>query len=262
MKKYFKLYKKFFKVNLMKSLAYRKNFLLGMFLVCVESIAVLLTVSIIFNHIGNISGWGYHDTLVLTGIFMLTHAFAWLFYKGGVNQLDMLINKGDLDWLLVKPVDTQFLVSCSRIDVEDSARSFVGIPVMIYGLSGSSMFESLLLLPVFIFTFLCGQIVLYNINLLFKTISFKSIQGWATNSIFWRFHDLARFPTDIYKGALKAIYTFVFPLIFIATVPAKALLGNITVPLILGSALAALISTLITRYVWKKALKTYSSASS
>lgn len=262
MKAYLKLYKSFFKINLMKSLAYRKNFLLGMFLVSVESLSVLVSVKIVFNHVVDIAGWSFDDMLVLTGIFMITHSLAWIFFKGGVNALDSIINKGELDWFLVKPVDPQFLITVHRLDLEDAARSVVGIAVMAYGLQNAPVFETLRMIPIFLITLLCGQTVLYAITLAVKSISFKSIQGWATNSIFWRFHDLARYPTDIYTGAIRIIYTFIFPLIFIATVPAKTLTGKFHASLLVGAVAAAIISFMISRAIWKAALRTYSSASS
>lgn len=262
MKTYLNLYKSFVKINLMKSLAYRKNFLLGLFLVSLESLTVFISVKIVFNHVVDIAGWSFHDMLVLTGIFMITHSLAWLFFKGGVNELDSIINKGELDWFLVKPVDPQFLVTIHRIDLEDAARSVVGIAVMVYGLQHAPLFDTLLMLPIFLVTLLAGQMVLYAITLTVKSVSFKSIQGWATNSIFWRFHDLARYPTDIYTGAIRILYTYVFPLIFIATVPAKALTGKFNVWLLVGALAAAGISFIVSRAIWKMALRTYSSASS
>jgi ABC-2 type transport system permease protein len=262
MKKYLHLYKSFFKANLMKSMAYRKNFILGMFLVAVESLTVIVSVKIVFNHVGNIAGWSFDDMLVLSGIFMITHSLAWLFYEGGVNDLDKIINQGDLDWFLIKPVDTQFLATVHRVDVEDAARSLVGVAIMVIGLQSAPVFQTILMLPVFLLMLLAGQVVLYSITLAIKTISFKSIQGWATNSIFWRFHGLAQYPTDIYHGAVRIIYTFIFPLIFIATVPAKVLTGRFTLSLFFGAIVAAALSFIISRQIWKRALRGYSSASS
>ncbi len=262
MKKYIKLYLTFLRINAIKRLTYRANFILGAVLVSFESITVILGIKIIFNHVGNIAGWNFDDMLVLSGIFMITHALAWLFYKGGLNDLDKIINKGDLDWHLIRPVDPQFIISTHRIDLEDAARSLVGIFIMIYGLRNSELFTTLSYIPFFFITLVAGAIVLYSFTLVVKTISFKSIQGWSTNSIFWRFHNLAQFPTDIYTGLVKTLYTFIFPLIFIATVPAKALTGKLTLQLLIGSILAAIISFTISRLIWKYALRSYSSASS
>lgn len=260
--KYFKLYKQFFRINLIKSLAFRGNFILGMFLVTVESLATYVSVKIVFHHIHSIAGWNYNDMLVLSGVFMTTHALAWLFFKASLQQLDILINRGDLDWLLVKPVDAQFIASSHDIDIEDAARGVVGVVIMYLGLRGTSPIIVATHLPALITTLLCGQMVIYSLCLVLKTISFKSIQGWATNAIFWRFHDLARYPTDIYRGIMRTVYTFVFPLAFVATVPARALLGRLSAGYFAGSLLAGLGTFMVCRIIWKWALKSYSSASS
>lgn len=262
MKKYWRLYKMFFKINVMKDLAYRGNFLVGIILVSFESLIVIMLVKIIFSYVGNIAGWYFDDMLVLSGIYMFTISLAWLTYKGGIVDLDQVINRGDMDWMIVKPIDTQFISTFHRIDLEDGARSLVGIVVIVIGLQNSEIFKTLLSLPLFLITFLAGQVVLYSFHLLLKTISFKSIQGWATNSIPWRFNELAQYPTDIYRGIMRVLYLYILPLAFVATVPAKALTGKLSWQLLVGSIIAAILSFIISRLVWKRALKSYSSASS
>ncbi len=260
--KYIRLYFHFFRINLMKSMAYRGNFFLGMLLVCIESLTTLFTIKIVFNHIGSIAGWSFQDMLVLSGVFMITNSLAWLFYKASIGDLDRLINRGELDMYLVKPVDTQFMISIHNLDIEDGARGIVGLALIAFGMQGSHVTELFRAIPLFLITLILGQVVIYSISLAVKTVSFKSIQGWATNAIAWRFHELARYPTDIYQGILRILYTFIFPLAFIATVPTKALLGTITLPLIVGSFAAAIGTFTACRCIWKWALRSYTSASS
>ena len=257
-----KLYRAFFRFNLMADMAYRSTFLFGVFLTCVESLAVFISITVLFRHVNSIAGWSYEHMLILLGTFILSNAAAWLLFRAGISDLDRVINKGDLDWYLVKPIDTQLLVTIQRIDIEDAGRSLVGLALLIFGLRDSPTIEILTRLPVFFILFGSGQIVLYSIQLIFKSVSFKSIQGWATNSIAWRFHELAQFPTDIYRSLLRVVYTFIFPLAFIVTVPAKALTGKLTVALFFGSILAALVTFTAARLIWKRALRSYSSASS
>lgn len=257
-----RLYKTFFKANFMKDMAYPGNFWFMAILTALESAVVLIALKILFSHVHQIAGWNFEDMLVLIGVFMITNSLAWIFFKAGVGALDLIIQTGDLDWYMIKPVDTQFLVTIHRMDIEDAGRSLVGIWVIVWGLQHTGVFTALSRLPVFIITLLLGQIVIYAIILAVKLISFKSIQGWATNAISWRFHELAHYPTDIYHGAMKFVYTFIFPLIFIATVPAKALIGRLNMDLLFGAMLAAALSLLFVRILWKRALRTYSSASS
>jgi len=247
----------------MKSMSYRGNFLFGCLLTIFESVISFLTITIIYSHIRVIAGWSYHDSLVLAGIFMITNSFGWLLYRGGLTDLDKVINRGDFDWMLIKPVDIQFLSTVNRIDIEDASRSLVGLYIIGYGLHGSQHLTNLwYTLPLFVITFLCGQIVLYSIFLIFKTITFKSIHGWATNAIAHRFQQLSQYPTDIYKGVVRTIYIWVLPLTFVATVPAKMLTEKFTWQLCVGSLIAAILSFGISRAVWKFAVKKYSSASS
>lgn len=257
-----KLYRTFFRFNLMADMAYRETFLFGLFLTCLESLAVFAGVVILFRHVDSIAGWSYEHMLVLLGIFILSNAAAWLLFRAGISDLDQIINKGDLDGYLVKPVDTQLLVAIQRIDIEDAGRSLVGLALIIFGMRGHPITEILTRLPVFFVLFFSGQVVLYSVQLIFKSVSFKSIQGWATNSIGWRFHELAQFPTDIYRSVMRVVYTFVFPLAFVVTVPAKALTRELTVALFFGSIFAALGTFTAARLIWKLALRNYSSASS
>lgn len=243
-------------------MTYRGNFFFGCTLTIFESVISFLIITIIYSHIRSISGWSYEDTLVLTGINMLSISFGWLFYRGGLSDLDRVVNRGDFDWMLVKPIDTQFLSTVNRIDIEDGSRSLVGFAIIVYGMTGTKLFDVWYLFPLCIITFLCGQVVLYAVFLIFKTVTFKSIQGWATNGIAHRFQQLAQYPTDIYKGIVRVIYTYMLPLIFVATVPAKILTGKFTWQLCAGSLIAAILSFIISRTIWKFAVKKYSSASS
>jgi len=262
MKRLFKLYVAFFRANLIRFFTYRGNFWFNFLLTALESVLLYIGVAILFTHITSIAGWSYQDMLVLIGVFMICNTLSWLLFRAGVNDLDMIINKGDLDWYLIKPADTQLLITFQRIDIQDSGRAVVGILAIIVGLQGSSVFSAIINLPAFFVTILMGQLVLYSISLAIKTVSFKSIQGWATAAISWRFFELAHYPTDIYFGVMRMIYTFVFPLVFVATVPAKALQGDLPLHLFLGSIVAALCALMITRLIWKRALGSYSSASS
>lgn len=262
MSKYFSLYLTLFKMNLSKTMAYRGNFLLFFFLTICESLVAFFVIVILYGHVENIAGWEYHDMLLLTGTFMLSNGISWLIFKAGISDFDRVINAGDFDWYIIKPVDAQFLASVRRIDIDDTGRLVLGFIIIVMNFPHGDLLSSVIKILLYLFLFFCGQAVLYSILLALKTISFKSIEGWATNAIAWRFQDLAQFPTDIYRGVVRIIYLFVVPLAFVVTVPAKALTGAITIPLFFGAFAAAVGSLCLSRMIWNKAVKGYSSASS
>ena len=246
----------------MKALMYRGNFVFGFVLTGLESITVFAGIAIVFTKINTLAGWSYGDVLVLNGVYLMVNTVSWLLFRGGINDFDRVINRGDFDFYLIRPISAQFYASIQRIDIEDIARSVVGIAILWYGLTLGKTTLTLTNILLFIITFFCGQAVLYAVFLSLKTISFKAIQGWASNTIAFRFQELASYPTDIYRGWLKTIYTFVIPLVFVATVPAKALLGTLPWRLAIGSIIVAIMSLLIARFFWQLGIRHYSSASS
>ena len=78
------------------------------------------------------------------------------------------------------------------------------------------------------------------------------------NSIF----DAGRWPSAVFRGAWRLLFTFVIPLALMTTYPAEALLGRLA-PSTLGFALGgAALFTLAARLVWLRAIGHYTSASS
>ena len=260
--RYLRLYLSFLKINIQKALAYRNNFLFGLGITALESTAVFMTVSVLFNHVPDIKGWSYPDMLVLTGIFMLTNSISWLLFRASVEQIDQLISRGDFDYYLVKPISSQFLVSVSRIDVEDSARGLVGFGLIGLGLVKAQHMPSLLGILGFVIAFFCAEAILYSLQLIIKTVSFRSIQGWGSNNIFYRLQDTSQFPLTIYRGFARLVYTAIVPMLFVTTVPAQLLLGKVSAVWILWAMIAASGILLVARTIWRATIKTYSSASS
>lgn len=260
--RYLKLYFSFLKINIQQALAYRNNFLFGLLITAVESGVTLLTISVLFNHIPDINGWLYSDMLVLAGVFMITNSLSWLVFRASVEKLDQLINRGDFDFYLIKPVSSQFLVSVNTIDVEDSARGAVGLVIVAIGIMQTSQSITPFQILAFMLALICGEAILYSLQLILKTISFKSVQGWGSNNIFYRLQDTTQFPLTIYHGFARVFFMLVVPIFFVTTVPVQLLLGKTNLIWLLWSILAANGALLVARTIWRYTVKSYSSASS
>lgn len=260
--RYLRLYFSFLKINLQSALAYRNNFLFGLLITGLESFAIFITITILFNHIPSINEWSYSDMMVLIGIYMVVNGLSWVLFRASVEKLDHLINRGDFDNFLVKPISSQFLASFNRMDVEDAARGVVGIAIIIAGFVQADRIPTLFGIIGFIITLACAEAILYSLQLILKTISFKFVQGWGSNNIFYRLQDTAQFPLTIYRGLTRLFFTLIIPMYFVTTVPAQLLLGKVTSLWLLWALLAATISLVVTRAIWHHMLKSYSSASS
>ena len=105
-------------------------------------------------------------------------------------------------------------------------------------------------------------LLLYSIWILVVSASFWVVRVDNLSYLFGSIFDAGRWPIEVFRGMLRFVFTFIFPLALMTSYPAMALLGRLTcirLPLVFvgGVAFAAL-----ARAVWMRAISFYTSASS
>ena len=83
--------------------------------------------------------------------------------------------------------------------------------------------------------------------------------------IIWVYRDLigmGRFPTDIYSKFIQFGLTFFVPVIVLITIPAKGLMGILTIPTMMICFTITVVFLISSIWFWKKSLGFYTSASS
>ena len=104
--------------------------------------------------------------------------------------------------------------------------------------------------------------ILYAVWFLAVTLVIWSGRIENIHFVVFPFLELARVPTDVFLGVFRPVLTFVIPIAFVSTVPARALLGLLDLPIALYGVALALALLLLSRAVWTFALRRYTSASS
>ncbi|MFZ2975662.1 MAG: ABC-2 family transporter protein [Candidatus Moraniibacteriota bacterium] len=262
-KKYLKVFIHFKRINFVERVAFRLGFFLMAFGVFLMLFFNLFFIKIIFGWVENINGWNYYEALLVVGTVLLLDGFMWV-SCAFVHVLGQHIKMGTLDSLIIKPMDCQFLVSVYRGDLEDAVRIATGLGVMIFALSNLGNFGWGFLLNIFWYLILVFNafVIIYSISIILTSIKFWTIEsgGFHVADTVVR---VSQYPTDIFSGKIiHFIFSFIFPLAFIATVPAKILAHGFQWQLVGESFLIAIIFFWLARKVWKLGLSKYSSASS
>jgi len=86
-----------------------------------------------------------------------------------------------------------------------------------------------------------------------------SVELDVVHDAVWQF---ARYPVTIYGQPLRFALSWVIPLAFISTVPARALTSGIGVTTFLAATVIGVTAVLLVRDVWTLGLKRYTSATS
>ena len=74
--------------------------------------------------------------------------------------------------------------------------------------------------------------------------------------------DFARWPIGVFRGPLRAVFTFVVPFAVMTSFPVDALHGRLQAPQLLGALASAVVLAILARVAWSGALRGYTSASS
>lgn len=252
------------KIDIMNRMAYRINFAIQVLTVGLQMIFSLIFIRVLFASNKTIVGWNFYEALLIVGTYMIIEGLMWGLCAY-LNALNRNIREGTLDGILLRPVDTQFLISVWRGDAEDFTRIASGIGVIFYAISHLEFtVESLALnLILYICMVFCAFIITYSINVFLRSVSFWTIEGDTLFSVSMALTRITQYPSDIfYSKAVRFTATFIVPLAFMATVPAKILAHGFDWKLVLFAVFLATIFFLASRRFFHFALRHYESGSS
>ncbi len=250
------------KISLQQMLIYRLSsfmiFIFGILFVLAEYLAI----KVYYNFGNSIGGWSHGEFFILFGSFnCMVYLYAF-FFEIGHDDFAYKVKYGELDYDLIRPVDSMFLCSFSRFDFP-SLFNLILPAVFIYkGVNQEQITVGFASGFGFVLAVFLGTFVIYLLNHLLTTLFFwltdfsNSIQ--LLNSVV----RLGSKPLNIYPWTLQVAFGFCIPIILAGNLPAEVLLGKVTYQKLglLTIGISALYT--FTRLLWVKGLKRYASASS
>ena len=119
---------------LARELEFRSSFLLTAGSTVLWAIFSMALAGMIFTNVRQVGDWDLDRMLVLTGTFLIADSLSSAFIQRSMQRLAEMINKGELDFVLTRPISSQFLVSVRYVDFGDLPTSVVGVGYVVFGL--------------------------------------------------------------------------------------------------------------------------------
>jgi ABC-2 type transport system permease protein len=170
---------------------------------------------------------------------------------------------------LLKPIDTQFLVSLEKIELAMVSQMAFAIGLLTYSVIETGHSVSVQSIIMYVLLVIAAVTFFYSlmIGLAATSIFFGRNQGLLD---FWFYVTIfARYPSSIYSGSptgevLRFVFSYVLPILLVITVPARVLLGKTLEPSWVSglTLLAGALSFVVARMVFHWSLRRYRSASS
>ncbi len=257
-----KLLSAFFKVNVQMALAYRADTVVNILLNLMWLGWELLSLSIIFNNTETLGGWGIGELIALLGVFRLVNTLMIALVWPNTEKFNQSIRDGSMDYTILQPVNSMFLVTFSRITVWRIWDLVLAVILIVVGINMSGDVTSPLQILTFVLLAITGTIVIYSLWIVLIALTFWFTKFDNNVTILQALMDAGRYPVTVYPVWLRVIVTFIIPIAVATTIPLQALRDELITGQVLMYIAISIASFWVASIVWKAGLKRYSGASS
>ncbi len=218
---YLKLYLEFIKIKLNGIIIHRSAF----FWSSVSKAAVwateFLLIWIMVKQFKSINGWSAYEVMFLYALNLTSYSFAGFFLFGLSFSLPNLINSGEFDEVLIKPMNNFLYLVCREFNTGYFSNISISITVMVICLLKLKISFGILSLLFFIMVIL-GGVLIQGAAFMFSSVpAFWIIQSSGLRFIANDFRGFIRYPVSVYNKVIQVTLTFIIPYAFISFYPSQ-----------------------------------------
>jgi len=252
--------------SLLREMSFRGNFLAKVTVEMLWLFILLAFYRVIFGRTNSIATWTEGEYLFFLGCSYALSGLIETLFLENCSEFAELVRSGDLDFALLKPIDEQFLLSCRNIDWSTIPNVLVGFSLM-----GVSLWQfeqpiepwRFFAFPVML---LCGLAIAYSFLLMLTSTSVWMVRNQSLYELWWLAGSLMRYPTDIFERSwawwIGRIFTFAVPIMLVINVPAATVVKALDPRMVAFTAVVSVLLLIVSRAVFRTALRRYRSASS
>lgn len=224
---YLRNYAEFVKLNVQSWMEYRADFAIGIFAIFLTNVVTTAFFWVLFQHIPALSGWSFYQLLFMYGMLSLTFGIWHTFLTGCTAwEMDRLVRMGDLDRILLRPINTLALLTMKRIDDDGFGDIIAGVLFLWYSAAQLGIVWSVPALFALAVLALGGALVLLAINVVLAALAFWVTSIRSLMDLFWSLTRFAEYPINIYHPFVIWFLTIVVPFGFTSFYPSQFFFGN------------------------------------
>lgn len=261
--RYAAIYAALWKNSVTRETMFKGNFLLWIVVELVWFALQLAFISVLYLHTETIGDWTKWEVVLLVGTSHFIQQLFQAFFLINCLNLSELVRTGKLDFLLMLPVNTRFVLSLRQVDLGGFVNAASAVAVMLYAARQIPISPTLPVVGGFLALCVIGICIHYCLMFSLATVSFWTVRAQGIVYGYYNLFNIARMPDEAFpRGVFKSVFTFALPVLLISNVPARLLVDRLTSGaclLLVGMAVGcALLST----WIWRISVKRYTSASS
>jgi ABC-2 type transport system permease protein len=260
--RYGTIYAALWKTSVTREMSFKGNFLLWIIVELAWFGLQLAFVGVIFSQTRTVGTWTVWQVVLLTGTSSFIQQVYQAFFLVNCTNLSELVRTGKMDFLLLLPVNTRFLVSTRQVDLPSFANAAFAVCVMLYASGKLHLHPTAAQLLGFGALCAAGLLVHYSLMFMLATVAFWTVRAQGIVWGYFNLFNIARMPDEAFQGTFKVVFTFALPVLLVSNVPVRVLADKLTSPMawlvLLG---LGVIWALISEWFWRFSIRRYTSAS-
>jgi ABC-2 type transport system permease protein len=261
--RYLSIYAALWKNSVAREMGFKTNFLLWILVELLWFGLQLSFIAVLYLQTDHIGTWTKWQVVMLIGASHFIQQIFQAFFLINCTNLSELVRTGKLDFLLLLPVNSRFLISLRQVDLGAFVNAASAIGIMAYAAHQMHFIPTAL--EVFGFLVLCaaGVAIHYSLMFLLASISFWTVRA---QGIVWGYYNLfhvARMPDEAFRGLFKVVFTFAIPMLLVSNVPVRFLANRLDSPApLLLLLVMSVVCFAVSEWGWRISVRRYTSASS
>lgn len=269
------------RLSIQQVAAHRANLVFEAVLTLVRLTAAVAAVWAVFEQVDTLAGWTLGGAVILLGTYQIVTGLLDAFIEPNLSFFGDKVRQGTVDDILLLPVPSMFMASLGTCSPWALLRAGLGAVIVAVGAAGLGVTVNPSSVPLYLVQLGAGLVVAWAYRLALASASFWA-PGAELSVLYNAGWQLGRYPVDVYPTPIRHLLTYVVPVAFVATYPARALVGwsgaagrvadavagavGSAGAALVGSAaasiVAATISMVLAGLVWRAGLRRYTSATS
>lgn len=262
MTRYLRLFGCFFRFSVSRAFEFRFDFTFRIFMDLLYYAFDVLFFKVIFLQTSVLGGWREDEVMVFVASFLVLDGLSMTFLSTNMWFLPQTVNKGDLDYYLLRPVSSLFFLSFREIAINSMVNLVFGLGLFAWALNGYQGEVTVARVALYALMILQGFFLYYFVRMTMVIPVFWTHSTRGFEQVFWGLSKFLERPDGIFTGWTRKLVVTVLPFSLMASFPARIFFEGFDFHLFAHCfAVTAAFFAFVVAF-WRAGLRSYSSASS
>lgn len=262
MSRYLRLYAHFVKFSLMRAMAFRLDFYFRIVMDLLYYAVNLAFFKLLYLNTSTLAGWSEAQMMIFVSAYLVVDAISMTVFSNNLWWLPIFVNRGDLDYYLVRPVSSLFFLSLRDFAANSFVNLVMTLGIFAWALTGLPETPSVGRILLFALLLVNGAFLNYVMRMMVLIPVFWTHSARGFDQVYWSASKFMERPDRLFTGWVRRAIVFVVPFALMASFPARYLIEGWDPGLMATLAGVTALCFGVLVWFWETGLRSYSSASS